>query len=280
MAIESLLRLLKEAHLERPRQAIVVDAEPGREGIGFDDGNESTLLAAPLDPLENGLFLTEDFARLDIGDVVAVAAWFLSRGSVRIDPGSEGGALTALRDLVEMEHQSVTREAPGAYEVKPRGDFPPWATFGEVLRSGGHVESLDDIRLHAEMVKEVLSVLAGLRPGNVTDLRENADVLRLLHLAADSAISAIGLTWDPTSQDPTGVWMTWESALQPIYVQLLMAFRRITRGRRGAARCRECGLPFLILDGRRSTYCNTTCRNRYNVRAFRSRAKRGASDER
>lgn len=44
---------------------------------------------------------------------------------------------------------------------------------------------------------------------------------------------------------------TWDSLLAPVYVQLLDGLRRITEGQRGAAFCKECGNPFLVLDAGR-----------------------------
>jgi hypothetical protein len=61
----------------------------------------------------------------------------------------------------------------------------------------------------------------------------------------------------------------WTSILAPIYLQLYESLRRITEDKPGAALCRECPLPFLQLDGRRTTYCNAAERNRHNARLHR-----------
>ncbi len=58
----------------------------------------------------------------------------------------------------------------------------------------------------------------------------------------------------------------WYSVMAPISLQLLEAAQRVAEGQRAVGRCRECGQPFLRLDGRRESFCNTTERNRYNSR--------------
>ncbi|MGH2407136.1 MAG: hypothetical protein ACRDF7_03515 [Candidatus Limnocylindrales bacterium] len=81
--------------------------------------------------------------------------------------------------------------------------------------------------------------------------------------------------------DGRQVWAThedreWHSVLAPIYLQLFEALRRISEGEPGAAVCRECGRPFLVLDGRRRFYCNERERARYQMRAHRQRAAEGS----
>ena len=72
----------------------------------------------------------------------------------------------------------------------------------------------------------------------------------------------------------------WRSALLPIHLQLLEAYRRVTEGAPGAVRCRECGHPILALDPRRTAFCNDRERFRFSQRERRKRlamppAKRG-----
>lgn len=68
----------------------------------------------------------------------------------------------------------------------------------------------------------------------------------------------------------------WRSILAPIYLQLLEALRRVSEGKPGAVRCKECGQPFLTLDARRSTFCTDRERLRYVQRDRRERlAKTG-----
>jgi hypothetical protein len=66
---------------------------------------------------------------------------------------------------------------------------------------------------------------------------------------------------------------TWRSILHPIYAQLFEALRRITEGKPGATVCRECGRTFLVLDERRSLFCNDRERYRYAQRQRRERAR-------
>jgi hypothetical protein len=71
----------------------------------------------------------------------------------------------------------------------------------------------------------------------------------------------------------------WRSILAPIYLQLFEALRRITEGEPGAATCRECGRPFLILDARRRFFCNDRERFRYSQREHRRRLRVPDEDE-
>lgn len=81
------------------------------------------------------------------------------------------------------------------------------------------------------------------------------------------------LTEDPPTADPLAVSerRRWSSLLAPVYLQLLEGLLRVTEGRRGAAYCKECGQPFLILDARRSTFCTDRERFRYVQRERRQR---------
>lgn len=63
----------------------------------------------------------------------------------------------------------------------------------------------------------------------------------------------------------------WQSILAPIYLQLFEALRRITEGEPGAATCRECGRPFVVLDARRRFFCNERERFRHAKREQRRR---------
>jgi|GEM_PF-3493308 len=65
----------------------------------------------------------------------------------------------------------------------------------------------------------------------------------------------------------------WQSILAPIYLQLFEALRRITEGEPGAAICRECGRPFLVLDARRRFFCNERERFRHSKREQRRRVE-------
>lgn len=63
----------------------------------------------------------------------------------------------------------------------------------------------------------------------------------------------------------------WQSILAPIYLQLFEALRRITEGEPGAAICRECGRPFVVLDARRRFFCNAREQFRHAKREQRRR---------
>lgn len=70
----------------------------------------------------------------------------------------------------------------------------------------------------------------------------------------------------------------WRSILSPIYLQLFESLRRITEDQPGAAICRECGRPFLVLDARRRFFCNERERFRHAQRERRRRLR--AEEER
>lgn len=63
----------------------------------------------------------------------------------------------------------------------------------------------------------------------------------------------------------------WRSILAPMYLQLFEALQRITLGQPGAAICRECHQPFLVLDARRRLFCNARERYRFTQRERRRR---------
>ena len=69
----------------------------------------------------------------------------------------------------------------------------------------------------------------------------------------------------------------WHSILAPIYLQLFEALRRITEGEPGAAICRECGRPFVVLDARRRFFCNARHQFRHSKREQR-RLSRSVED--
>ncbi len=84
----------------------------------------------------------------------------------------------------------------------------------------------------------------------------------------------IGL--EPRQEDGRPVFVpkedrVWVSVLAPIYLQLFEALRRITEGEPGAAICRECGRPFVVLDARRRFFCNERERFRHSKREQRRR---------
>lgn len=84
------------------------------------------------------------------------------------------------------------------------------------------------------------------------------------------------IEWRPQGDDKTRPlvpreWRLWTSILGPIYLQLFESLRRISEDEPGAAICRECGQPFLVLDGRRRFFCNDRERFRFSQRERRRR---------
>lgn len=64
---------------------------------------------------------------------------------------------------------------------------------------------------------------------------------------------------------------TWDSLEIPITLQIVASLQRVSRGVRGAQRCRECGGIFLVHDGRRAVFCSGKEEHRYNRRVTNRR---------
>jgi hypothetical protein len=153
---------------------------------------------------------------------------------------------------------------------------------------GYTVDAIADVRVHQEQIRDWLPTLVDPEPNGfrmtvhklrvpVPSAQRPSFRVWLLGQHLESLVTdaldflIMDVSDGRDEQTRFGVEVSWTSVLQPMYVQIFMAYLRAIDGKRAAARCRDCGRVFLVLDGRRSTYCNSRCRNRYNVRAFRSR---------
>jgi hypothetical protein len=215
----------------------------------------------------SGLLLAEEFARIDVTRPRQLRSWLLARG--------------ALNRLEFYGDVRAEQEAP----------FPPTVEGWEAQDSGRGIELEQE---HVRRELDWLVELSKCRPStgeawtvkNVPSwhaaLAEAQD--RLMFRAERAVRSATRLVpfIDEDGRETIGhdqgegrrlSWREqreWRSVLAPVSLQLFESWRRISEGLPGAARCRECGQPFLILDGRRTTFCTNRERNRYDQRKRRS----------
>jgi hypothetical protein len=278
MALESLIRIARTGVLYGP-------ADAWAKGDFIVSGDRETLRNV-LDPLDSGLLIAEEFARLDVSDVGSLVRWVETRGPFDFQRRAIG--YNAI-NIKEPQRIAFERAAPPPPPAQPPqyGPEKPWdmvlaerhARFTEMVERKSveelreamwTLDPIDQIRVHHEQVNDWLPALVDYK--GVPD----SEILGfyLPNLVSDSLSAFMVDERGPDEAgEPWGVEVWWESVLQPIYLQMFQALRRAERGVPAGARCRDCGQIFLILDGRRATYCNSKCRNRFNVRAFRERAK-------
>jgi len=215
----------------------------------------------------SGLLLAEEFARIDVTRPRQLRSWLLARGAlnrmefygevrpeqeVPLPPVVEGWEAQDSARGIELEQEHVRREMdwlvelskcrPSTGEAWNVKNVPSWhAALAEVQ---------DRLMFRAE--------------------RAVRSATRLVPFIDEEGREAIyefrgegrRLSWREQRE--------WRSVLAPVSLQLFESWRRISEGLPGAARCRECDLPFLILDGRRTTFCTNRERNRYDQRMRRS----------
>ena len=269
--------------------------------IAYSGGDVTGPPGSILEPLETGLLLVEEFARLDIDDHQAIAAWVSKRGPFEFEnPYANPRKLAKpfhLRESPMMRDELLEELA-----AKPR-QHGPWPGFHTAVAAGTSVKGLRekgyqadriaDIKAHWEQINDWLPALVNPSPDafrlRLRDIRLPVPETQrpsfkvwllgqhLQSLVTD-ALELIVLDNDDGDMN-FEVVASWTSVLQPMYLQIFLSWRRAGQRLPAAARCRACGQVFLILDGRRSTYCNRACRNRFNVRAFRARAKQVAGNQ-
>lgn len=268
MALESVLRIARTGELFGPCEAWVKD--------DYIVSGDREFLRNALEPLDEGLLIVEEFARLDVDDKEAIAAWVRRRGPFDFD-------------LETFGHNA--RNVTGASRIKIEGpsepvEFPPpmlgphlpWhmlierRSIEDLRERGWTIDPIDKIRIHHEQIRDWFPAIIDYK-GQPYSWVLGAYLPDLVSDALAFRVDELPRPEPTTSPALWTVQVEWMSVLQPIYLQMFTAFRRAERGVPAGAYCRECGEPFLILDGRRSTYCNSKCRNRFNVRAFRERSK-------
>lgn len=266
MAMEAVMRLVRDGTLLGSDDAVIVGNAVVSQG-GDVTGGPGTIL----DPLEGGLLLVEEFARLDVADRASVAAWVARRGPLSTEASRIG-------QKYRLMHSPLVADAVMLRDAPMYGPYPPFriraaaAPDAEYMVEQGYVVDYFVSIEYAQLdIRDSLAALVDGDPHKFWSLGEwlqgwMTDALGFLVLN-----SAEG-----RQQTKFEVLVSWVSALQPMHVQLFMAYRRALEGQPAATRCKDCGEIFLILDGRRATYCNARCRNRFNVRAFRARAKEKA----
>jgi hypothetical protein len=293
MALQAVMRLVRDGTLIGGGDAVVIG-----DYIVADPGDVTGPPGSILEPLDSGLLLVEEFDRLDIEDRDELAAWVARRGPFEFEPNRENTRRPSEARI--LEDSPMSRDDFLEYlEAMPHqhGPHPSFrqraaaAPDGPYMGEHGYiVDAIADVRIHHKQIQDWLPTLVDPDPAGfkmtihslrvpVPPSKQQSFRVWLLgqHLenlvtdALDFLVTDVSDGRDEGIQ--YGVEVSWTSVLQPMYVQIFMAYLRALDGKRAAARCRDCGQVFLILDGRRSTYCNAKCRNRFNVRAFRTRAK-------
>lgn len=270
MALESLLRIARSGKLLGPCDAYAKDGHIVTGDRGFLDN--------ALDPLDSGLLLVEEFARLDPSDVPALVDWVRRRGPFDFDEERIGHNARNIKkpNLIRIERPDKPVEfGPHPYGPREPDEMVVARRSIAWLRDRGWgFDSIDQVRVHQEQIRNWMPALVDW-VGEPDSWVIGAYLPDLVSDAFTFFVSDIPREnpKDPPVGSGYTVEVDWLSVLQPMYLQLFGAFRRAERGLAAAAVCRDCGQLFLILDGRRSTYCNSKCRNRFNVRAFRARAQ-------
>ncbi len=293
MALQAVMRLVRDGTLIGGGDAVAIG-----DYIVADPSDVAGPPGSILEPLDSGLLLVEEFDRLDIEDRDALAAWVARRGPFEFEPNRENTRRPSeARILAEnpmsrddlLEYLAAQPVQLGPHpSFRQRAAAAPDAQY--MAKHGYVVDAIAGVRIHHQQIEDWLPTLvdpdsAGFRM-TVHSLRVPVPPSKrpsfrvwLLgqHLESLVTDALDFLVMDVSDGRDEGIQyrveVSWTSVLQPMYVQIFMAYLRALDGKRAAARCRDCGHVFLILDGRRSTYCNARCRNRFNVREFRARAK-------
>ena len=214
-----------------------------------------------------GLLLAEEFARIDVTRPRQLRSWALARGAlnrlefyaddrppqeVPFSPTIEGWESQDSARGIEFEQEHVRREIDWLVELSTcrPSTGEAWTVRNVPSWHAALMEVRDRLVFRAE---RALRSATRLIPIVDEEGRETIYELRG---------EGRRLSWREQRE--------WRSVLAPVSLQLLESWRRINDGLPGAARCRECGLPFLILDGRRTTFCTNRERNRYDQRMRRS----------
>lgn len=299
MTLEAVMRLVRDGTLLGSGDAVAIG-----DYIVSEGGDVTGPKGSALEPLDSGLLLVEEFDRLDVEDRDEIAAFVARRGPFEFEPKRENlrrqDEARILADNPMSRDDFLEYLAARPHQLGPHPSFRQRATAapdGPYMAEHGYVvDAIADVRIHHQQIRDWLPTLVEPDPGGfrmtVHDvripvpppMRQSFRVWLLgQHLESLVTDALDFLIMDTSNGRDEGiryvVEVSWTSVLQPMYVQIFMAYMRAIEGKRAAARCRECGRVFLILDGRRSTYCNARCRTRYNVRAFRTRAKQEAESE-
>ncbi len=223
----------------------------------------------PFERLPNGLLLVEDFGRLELSRPRQLRSWIQANGAFALAEfyrddalGGPGSGPVGLRLGFQDHWSHVWREQTtvrGLLLAMVELSAGRSVTF---VPNGETDESLETLR----SIATITGHGAGSELGEA--LRSQAFVIgwyveRALAVSYEVAWGVKG--------NPLGLELRrkWESVLAPMYLQLFEALRRISEGRPGANRCRECGFPFLVLDARRTAYCSAGHGNRYRQRLLR-----------
>jgi hypothetical protein len=232
------------------------------------------------DPFErraDGLFLAESFARLDLTKPRPLRAWILANGALDYREFAEPEqAYQGYRDFdFDDTAEEFEREQREVLHILfsigvLTHTLPAPAGSGAAWKSEWHPAGpwSDDLALTPGLP------LAWKEPTRDNHIRLTAFLMNDYverALAPSVVLGQIGeLPLSPLST------RRWSSILAPIYLQLYEGLRRVSEGKPGARRCRECRNVFLVLDGRRERFCSDRERARFNQRAYRARHAQAA----
>ncbi len=294
MALQAVMRLVRDGTLLGGGDAVLIG-----DYIVANPGDVTGPPGSILEPLDSGLLLVEEFDRLNIEDRDALAAWVARRGPFEFEPNRAN--TRRQKEARILADSPMSRDDLLEYLAARPVHHGPHPSFRQraaaamdaaYMRKHGYVvDAISDVRIHHKQIQDWLPTLVDPDPAG---FRMTVHSLRIpvppskrptfrvwllgqhLESLVTDALDFLVTDRSDGRDDGVqyGVEVIWTSVLQPMYLQIFMAYLRALDGNRAAARCRDCGRVFLILDGRRSTYCNVRCRNRFNVREFRARAKK------
>jgi len=262
---------------QRPRLAgdgtLTLPAKVAFDNQGFIRGRHSERTVDPFEWTADRLLLAESFARLDLGDRRAMKAWWVTHG-----------ALDLLDFWADEEKWSERRQPADAFADSREDAADEQANvrwhLATLVRLSDTREAMEWDPAWAELV---LDFEAGGTTGLLPDVAPSSweSMLELERVVVEFYVAhaverRFRIELEPRGEDGRKVLVPredrqWNSILAPIYLQLFEALRRISGGEPGAATCRECGRPFLVLDARRRFFCNDRERFRFSQREHRRR---------
>ena len=271
-------RLGGEGRLVLPTWLTVTTAGSAVNDAGDIIGDFGREDCDPFERRSDGLLLTESFARLDLSRPRKARTWMLENGVLDFDSfypderderGYSGEfEIQDPSELVMAEQQTI-RWYLGLL-ARLTATLPPPAGDGVVFRPEWYPAELAarhgmaDLAPHPRFAYDLALFEIGPR---VERALAPSVIVRGARLREGP--SAFPDT-NPFSVIPI-VQRRWSSILGPIYLQIYEALRRVSEVRPAARLCRECGQPFLVLDGRRIAFCNDLERARFNQRRYRER---------
>ena len=230
-------------------------------------------LTDPFARRADGLLLAESFARLDLRRPRKARDWFLANGvpalglsTARASPpptadrrsrSSRIGPRLPAGDRADQPHRCSPPAGQGV--AWDEAWFPPTIGLYVITDQAAERRSPDPVGPCPRQPRglPVRAMSPEIDPRGV----RGRPVRLALPCAAPEAFGPV-------------VRYRWLSIIAPIYLQLYEGLRRLSEGKPGARTCAECGELFLVLDGRRTTFCTDAERARHHQRQYREREAR------